>query len=147
MGYLSDFVRAPLHTAKEVVAADNPRSRWDGIEGPPGLETMHLARLWCLATSKSSEDQFDAAEEQLSENYSEDNEGAWGVVLPQLFCQLLAGLRVAERDRLGQDWSVSEEIILDGIAPEDIIRFLPNLCDLCQRAISHSEQLILRVGE
>jgi hypothetical protein len=147
MGYISDFVRAPFRTAKEVVPVGNPRDRWDGIEAPAGLETMHLARLWCLATSISSEDQFDAAEEQLSANYSEDDEGAWGVVLPESFCDLLADLPVAERDRLGQDWSMSEEIAFDGIAPEDIKKFLPQLCDLCQRARSHSEQVILRVGE
>jgi hypothetical protein len=108
---------------------------------------MHLARLWCLATSQSFEDQFNVAEEQLSENYSEDDEGSWGAVLPQSFCELLAGLPAVERDRLGQDWSVSEEVAFDGIEPETITSFLPQLCDLCQRARLHSEQVILRVGE
>ena len=45
MGYMSEFVRAPIRKAKDVGATGNPRARWDGIEGPPGLETMHLARL------------------------------------------------------------------------------------------------------
>jgi hypothetical protein len=83
----------------------------------------------------------------LCENYSEDDEGSWGVVLPQSFCELLAGLQAAERDRLGQEWSLSEEVAFDAIAPSDIVAFFPHLCDLCQRAKSHSEQIILRVGE
>jgi hypothetical protein len=147
MGYLSDFVRVPFRTAKEVVAAHNPRGRWDGIEGPSGLETMYLARLWCLATSKTSEQESDAVEEQVSANYCEDEEGSWAVVLPQAFCALLSGLSGAERDRLGQDWSTSEEIAFDSIAPEAVKAFLPQLCELCQRAKLRSEQVILRVGE
>ena len=39
----------------------------------------------------------DAAEEQLSAEYAEGDDGTWGVVLPKSFCELLAGIPAAER--------------------------------------------------
>lgn len=113
MGYVAAFGLGGEGDDPAFLAEDTRLEAWGGFESPVCVETLHLARLWCLMEAADSEDRLVEHDEDLTETYCENDNGAWAVVLPRAFTESLAALDDTRASDLARLWGQSPEVRFD----------------------------------
>jgi hypothetical protein len=146
VGYITDFVVAPPNQLRAVLARISAPPSGTGFEAAISVNTVELARLWCLLHDEESEEDFDKRLDALDDTYIEDDDGAWAVALPLSFVSELAALSESQAHSATEAWLQSGE--LEFVPADDARRVLSDLRALAARAVQErGATIIVRVGE
>ena len=148
MGFLNFIVLAKTAEVQEV-ADSNPPTRWDcspetGLADPSGLEA-----LYALLAGATSQDERDALEESLFEQYVESraDPDAFAHVLPEDLTARLGGLANEQIPALADAWAASDELRSFGVDRAQAERVLLEARRLARAARERELALISWLGE
>lgn len=145
MGYITEFISATAGELALVVNEQNAVAKYSGFEAAFSVDTLELARLWCLLEGETTETAFDARADALDDAYAENDDGVWAVALPKVFVSKVAGLSDDQADAAVRAWAASAEFKSKSL--DDVRGLLQQLRALAGEVEQSGTTIIVRVGE
>jgi hypothetical protein len=143
MALLSDFFVAAANELDQLDLAKGPATHFRCLRASR-TDVVKIVRLQCLVDGTRFEDRLGGLDSLFVRTAGDD--GPWIIGVPEPLVSKLATCNEEEINSLGTRWAKTEEWVLDGGKPENIVPLLLEIVKLARQAEQENKKLYVWIS-
>jgi hypothetical protein len=143
MALLSDFFIASTNEIQSLNILQSPGKTFPAVQAR-AIELVKITKLQCIIDGSVFNDHIKDLDGMIVRSAGDD--GPWIILLPNIITKTLLESNETKLADIGKSWAVTEEWVLDGGKPENIIPLIKNLTNLAKKAQAEKRSIYLWVS-